>query len=102
MIWEENMAAGTDLSCPFTILEGNYENVSVAEDESLDSLKQLMSGKPPRHLSVVQHCVISARLLPATCSVSLSCLLLLESDSLPVMVESSTSIGFSWFSILLD
>ncbi|OWM70566.1 hypothetical protein CDL15_Pgr014239 [Punica granatum] len=64
------MAAGTDLSCPFTMLEGNYENVLTTEDESLDSLKQLTSGKPPRHLSTVQHCVISARLLPATDSES--------------------------------
>lgn len=68
MIWKENMAAGTNLSHPVTILEGDYEDVSAAEDESLDGLKQLTSGKPPRHM--VQRCMISARLLPATDSVS--------------------------------
>lgn len=70
VIWEENMAAGADLSRPFIILEDSYENVSTAEDERLDNLKQLTSGKPPRHLSAVHHCVISSRLLSATDLVS--------------------------------
>ncbi|KAK4767725.1 hypothetical protein SAY87_002866 [Trapa incisa] len=56
------MAAGADLSRPFINLEDNYENISTDEDESLDNVKQLISGKPPRHLSAVQHCVTSARL----------------------------------------
>ncbi|KAJ9673282.1 hypothetical protein PVL29_023088 [Vitis rotundifolia] len=31
-----------------------------------DNLKQLTNGKPPRHLSVMRHCIGSARLLAAT------------------------------------
>nr|CAN72606.1 hypothetical protein VITISV_021338 [Vitis vinifera] len=44
-------------------------NVSVMEDENSnnsDNLKQLTNGKPPRHLSVMRHCISSARLLAAT------------------------------------
>lgn len=71
MIWNENMAAGTDLSRPFTILEGDCDNVSSVENECLDSLRQLTSGKTLRHLSTVQQCTISAWLLPATDLVSI-------------------------------
>ncbi|KAK2988215.1 hypothetical protein RJ640_020697, partial [Escallonia rubra] len=59
------MAAGTDFSPPYTILEGGYNNddVSAMEDETSgnsDDLKQMSHGKPPRHLSVVRHCISSA------------------------------------------
>ncbi|RVX16085.1 putative protein phosphatase 2C 27 [Vitis vinifera] len=65
------MAAGTDFSPPFTLLDVGYSkvNVSVMEDENSnnsDNLKQLTNGKPPRHLSVMRHCISSARLLAAT------------------------------------
>ncbi|KAJ9673284.1 hypothetical protein PVL29_023088 [Vitis rotundifolia] len=65
------MAAGTDFSPPFTLLDVGYSkvNVSVMEDENSnnsDNLKQLTNGKPPRHLSVMRHCIGSARLLAAT------------------------------------
>ncbi|KAJ4966164.1 hypothetical protein NE237_018013 [Protea cynaroides] len=61
------MAAGTDLSPPFTFLEGGYgkDNASSLGDENSeisDTLKQMKAGKPPRHLSAMRHCVSSARL----------------------------------------
>ncbi|KAK9270413.1 hypothetical protein L1049_025992 [Liquidambar formosana] len=64
------MAAGTDFSPPFTILEGGYNksNVLAVEDENSensDNLKQMTNGKPPRHLSVMRHYVSSARILGA-------------------------------------
>ncbi|XP_022975783.1 probable protein phosphatase 2C 27 [Cucurbita maxima] len=63
------MATGLDFSPPFTLLEGggyNKDNVSATDDESSDSfssLKQMTSGKPPRHLSVMRHSVSSIKLL---------------------------------------
>lgn len=62
------MAAGMDLSPPFTILEGGYnkDNVSTTEDQSsenLNKLKQMTNGKPPRHLSIARHSISSMRLL---------------------------------------
>ncbi|KAG6648272.1 probable protein phosphatase 2C 27 [Carya illinoinensis] len=63
------MAAGMDLSPPFAILEGAYnnmDNVSTMEDqssESLNNLKKMTNGKPPRHLSVMRHSMSSMRLL---------------------------------------
>ncbi|CAL5384450.1 unnamed protein product [Camellia sinensis] len=51
------MAAGTDFSRPFTVLEGNYskDSVPAGEDEISeysDHLKQTIKEKPPQHLSV--------------------------------------------------
>lgn len=59
------MAAGMDFSPPFTIIEGGYskDNVADMERENLDNVKQVSLGKPPRHLSVMRHCVSSARLI---------------------------------------
>ncbi|XWS26031.1 hypothetical protein CRYUN_Cryun27aG0118500 [Craigia yunnanensis] len=59
------MAAGMDFSPPFAIIEGGYckDNVSDMENENLDNVKQVTLGKPPRHLSVMRHCVSSARLI---------------------------------------
>ncbi|XP_042508233.1 probable protein phosphatase 2C 27 [Macadamia integrifolia] len=61
------MAAGTDLSPPFTVLEGGYNkdngpSMGDENSEMSESLKQMKTGKPPRHLSVMRHCVSSARL----------------------------------------
>lgn len=69
--FERNMAAGTDFSPPFAILEGGYnkDNVSAMEDENSensDNLKQLTNGKPPRDLSVMRHSVSTARLMGVT------------------------------------
>ncbi|KAA8537390.1 hypothetical protein F0562_026923 [Nyssa sinensis] len=63
------MAAGTDFSPPFTMLEGVYnkENESTTEDEiseNSDNLKQMPNGKPPRHLS--RHSIISTNLVAAS------------------------------------
>lgn len=66
------MAAGMDFSPPFTVIEGGYgkDNLSGMEDdknsENLDNLKQITNGKPPRHVSVLRHCVGTTRLLAAT------------------------------------
>ena len=59
------MSAGMDFSPPFAIIEGGYskDNVSDMENENLDNVKQVILGKPPRHLSVMHHCVSSARLI---------------------------------------
>lgn len=71
------MATGIDFSPPFTLLEGggyNKDNVSATSDESSDSfnsLKQMTSGKPPRHLSVMRHSVSSIKLLGQADLVSL-------------------------------
>lgn len=70
------MAAGMDLSPPFTILEGGYnkDNVSTTEDQSsenLNKLKQMTNGKPPRHLSIARHNISSMRLLGSPDLVSL-------------------------------
>lgn len=50
------MAAGPDVSPPLTVLEGgnSTDNGSSTEVESL--------GKPPRNISVIRHCMSSARL----------------------------------------
>lgn len=75
------IAAGMDFSPPFTILEGGYskDDVSGMENdnsENLDSLKQMTNGKPPRHISVIRHCVSTARLLPVAELVSSFCILI--------------------------
>ncbi|KAF8377457.1 hypothetical protein HHK36_030835 [Tetracentron sinense] len=62
------MAAGTDLSHQFTVLEGGYskDNVSIVEDENFEtseSLKQMKIGKPPLNLPVLQHCVNTAQMV---------------------------------------
>lgn len=59
------MAAGMDLSPSFATIEGpcSEDNVSDMEKESLDNVKQVTLGKPPRHVSVMHHCVSSARLI---------------------------------------
>ncbi|KAJ9165840.1 hypothetical protein P3X46_020666 [Hevea brasiliensis] len=62
------MAAGMDLSPPFTVLEGGYskDNVPSMENpnsENLDNLKQTANGKPPRNLSVMRHSMSSMRML---------------------------------------
>uniref|UniRef100_A0A2P2MKN4 protein-serine/threonine phosphatase n=2 Tax=Rhizophora mucronata TaxID=61149 RepID=A0A2P2MKN4_RHIMU len=64
------MAAGMDFSMPLSIVEGTYgkDNVSAMESqnpENLDNLNQNTTGKPPRHLSVMQHSLGSMRLLAA-------------------------------------
>ncbi|KAF5747247.1 putative protein phosphatase 2c [Tripterygium wilfordii] len=65
------MAAGMDFSPPFTVVEGGYsrDNVSARENENpenLDHMKQTTIGKPPRCVSVIQHCVSSTKVLQAT------------------------------------
>ncbi|XP_057974472.1 probable protein phosphatase 2C 27 [Malania oleifera] len=64
------MAAVTDFSPPFTILESGYNKedipVSPIKDDNLgnlDNLKPKPNGKPPRHLSVMRHCMSSAGLV---------------------------------------
>ncbi|XP_058090581.1 probable protein phosphatase 2C 27 [Magnolia sinica] len=65
------MATMTDLSPPITVLEGvvysndNGSSVDNENSEALESLKQMNIGKPPRHLSVIRHCMSSTRLLSA-------------------------------------
>ncbi|KAK0577006.1 hypothetical protein LWI29_026499 [Acer saccharum] len=64
------MAAGMDLSPPFTVIEGgrNKDNLSAMENENsddLNSIRQMTLGKPPRHLSAMRHCVSSTRLAAA-------------------------------------
>ncbi|KAI9199916.1 hypothetical protein LWI28_000320 [Acer negundo] len=64
------MAAGMDLSPPFTVIEGgrNKDNLSAIENENsddLNSIRQMTLGKPPRHLSAMRHCVSSTRLAAA-------------------------------------
>lgn len=64
------MAAGTDFSPPFTVLEGGYnkDNASITKDEiceNSDDLKKMTNGKPPRHLSVVRHSIDSATITGA-------------------------------------
>ncbi|ERN17166.1 hypothetical protein AMTRI_Chr09g33790 [Amborella trichopoda] len=64
------MAAGTDLSPPFALLEGGYdkEKGSSSDEEGSgahENLKQMMVGKPPRHISCMRHCVSTARLATA-------------------------------------
>ncbi|OVA00642.1 Protein phosphatase 2C (PP2C)-like domain [Macleaya cordata] len=66
------MAAGTDLSPPFPVLESGFikEIGSSIEDERsevlVETLKQMKIGKPPRHLSVMRHCMSSVRLVSST------------------------------------
>lgn len=67
----ENMAAGMDFSPPFTVIDGYSKdnNESAGENENtnnVDNTKQMTSGKPPRHLSVMRQCGSTTRLLAAT------------------------------------
>ncbi|MBA0792428.1 hypothetical protein Gohar_016927 [Gossypium harknessii] len=64
------MAARMDFSPPFAIIEGVYTNANVPDmdnekldNEKLDNEKQVTLGKPPRHLSIMQHCVSPGRLI---------------------------------------
>ncbi|CAA7391225.1 unnamed protein product [Spirodela intermedia] len=64
------MAAGMDFSPSYTILDGggygSKGDGSSMEDESaeaVDIMNQAKTGKPPRHLSVMRHCVSTARLV---------------------------------------
>ncbi|KAI4389652.1 hypothetical protein MLD38_001855 [Melastoma candidum] len=66
--FEGDMAAGTDLSRPFVLLEGGYNREEVSRNEedvglgSLDGTVQFSNAKPPRHLSTMQtHCVGPAK-----------------------------------------
>eukprot|EP00268_Persea_americana_P052639 TRINITY_DN5903_c0_g1_i1.p1 TRINITY_DN5903_c0_g1~~TRINITY_DN5903_c0_g1_i1.p1 ORF type:complete len:387 (+),score=66.68 TRINITY_DN5903_c0_g1_i1:840-2000(+) len=65
------MAAETDSSPPFVSIEGGFgkDNGLSMDDENsktMESLKQIRMGKPPRHLSVLRHCVSSARIEAAS------------------------------------
>ncbi|KAJ0240126.1 protein phosphatase 2C 27 [Hirschfeldia incana] len=48
---------GMDFSPLITVREGdfNMENASTTERDTLDDTKQMSKGKPPRHLSSIQH-----------------------------------------------
>lgn len=57
------MAAGTDLSRPFTILEARYykDNGSNEICENSEDFKKMRIGKPPRHhLTVIRRNIGSA------------------------------------------
>ncbi|XP_010909291.1 probable protein phosphatase 2C 27 isoform X1 [Elaeis guineensis] len=66
------MPAGAEFSPPFTMLEGTYggkENGSSAageDPETPEGMKETKAGKPPRHLSVIRHCVSTSRLTDST------------------------------------
>lgn len=64
------MAAYTDFSPPFAIVEGGHskENTSAVKDELLEGSNELKQtiDKPPRDLSVVQHSASSAALVADT------------------------------------
>lgn len=69
------MAAGMDFSPPFTVIDGYSKdnNASATENENsnnVDNMKQMTSGKPPRHLSAMRHRMSSTGLLAATDLVS--------------------------------
>lgn len=86
------MAAGADLSRPFTVLEGGYNREDMAEDENLENARQLANGKPPRHLSVMRHSVSSARFLAASDFVSQ--ILVLELTEFEIYDHSFTAKSF--------
>ena len=55
---EKSSADGMDFSPLITVLEGdfNMEKASAVETDTLDdSTKQMSKGKPPRHISSMQH-----------------------------------------------
>ncbi|KAH7845530.1 hypothetical protein Vadar_003214 [Vaccinium darrowii] len=85
------MAAGTEFSPPFTVLEGSYSMDSGPGkkdeiSENPDNLKQMTHGKPPRHLSVVRHFISSDAEMAASD---------LESDfGAAVMLQSDGRSGF--------
>ncbi|KAK9129208.1 hypothetical protein Sjap_009695 [Stephania japonica] len=62
------MAAGPDLSPTFTVLENGYSREKVPSmdqgerSEDLENTKHINVGKPPLNLSVMRHCISSARL----------------------------------------
>ncbi|KAL1535172.1 protein-serine/threonine phosphatase [Salvia divinorum] len=67
------MAAGTELTHPFTIVESDCSNdnsseVSEVKDvivsDNSEELPQTVNGKPPRHLSVVRHYLGTDALMP--------------------------------------
>lgn len=66
------MAASAEFSLPFTMIEGRYggkENGSSAageDPETPEDMKETKAGKPPRHLSVIRHCVSTTRLADST------------------------------------
>lgn len=66
------MAAGAEFSPTFAMLEGRYggkENGSSAgaeDPETPEDMKELNAGKPPRHLSVIRHCVSTAHFVDST------------------------------------
>lgn len=63
------MGPGTEVSPQAILAEGGGccngnvgSSMKDANDETLDSPNQLNIGKPPRSLSVIRHCISSARL----------------------------------------
>ncbi|KAL5984275.1 hypothetical protein ACLOJK_018379 [Asimina triloba] len=67
---QRKMAAETDFPPPFNVLNGGFSkgNGPSMDDESsgaVESLKQMSNWKPPRPLSVIRHCMSSARLVNA-------------------------------------
>lgn len=67
------MAAGAELTHPFTIVESDFSNdnsseVSEVKDvivsDNTEELPQTVNGKPPRHLSVVRHSLGTDALMP--------------------------------------
>ncbi|KAL8143677.1 hypothetical protein V2J09_016709 [Rumex salicifolius] len=59
------MAAEMDYPTTFSMLEGGCGKGTENEDlEASDTLKRRRLPKPPRHLSLIEHCVSSAHVLP--------------------------------------
>lgn len=54
---EKSSADGMEFSPLITVLDGdfNMEKASAAEIDTLDDSKQMSKGKPPRHVSSMQH-----------------------------------------------
>ncbi|KAL6527208.1 hypothetical protein OROGR_016298 [Orobanche gracilis] len=67
------MASDTDSTDPLINLEGGYgkddTEVSVRKDETTlnsDESKQMLNGRPPRHLSAVRHSISNTTLVSAS------------------------------------
>nr|XP_043636982.1 probable protein phosphatase 2C 27 [Erigeron canadensis] len=65
------MAAGTDFSPSYVIVEDGFNNNDISsgveeKSQNLDNLNQVAVRKPPRHLAVVRHSISTATLLTPT------------------------------------
>lgn len=71
---EKSSADGMDFSPVITVLEGDFkmDKASATETDALDDSRQMSKGKPPRHVSSMQHITSSTTTTTSRLQVAVS------------------------------